>query len=161
MHLAARRFVQSVIGRLRPASNILEIGSRDVNGSVRKLFPNIRYTGIDTTPGPGVDIVADGGRFRWLDCFDLVLCLEVLEHAENARAVCRNAYDLLDPNGVFLVTAAGPERLAHSGVDGGPLRAGEYYRGVTAELLREWLALFAVVLIDVSQPTDIYALAIK
>lgn len=141
---------------------VLEMGSRNVNGSARGLFGGraSRYVGIDLTPGPGVDAVADAAVYQDAAGFDLVVCNEVLEHAASARAICRNAYDLLHDRGVLLVTAAGEGRLPH-GAGGEELNVGEFYRNVTEAELREWLALFTVVLVDVSQPTDIYALAIK
>ena len=37
---------------------VLEIGSLDINGSVRTFFENCDYTGLDVGEGKGVDIVA-------------------------------------------------------------------------------------------------------
>lgn len=167
MHLAAERFVRTMQRWLRFPTHVLEIGSRNVNQSPnRKLFSGKIlfgvYTGIDLQSGDGVDVVADGAEFRpHPDVkYTMVLCTEVLEHTANARAICRNAFDLLCDGGVFLVTAAGEGRIPH-GAAGSDLAEGEFYRNVTEAELREWLALFSIVLIDVSQPTDIYALAIK
>ena len=39
---------------------VLEIGSYNVNGSIRAFFPNANYTGVDLCDGPGVDIVSSG-----------------------------------------------------------------------------------------------------
>ena len=36
--------------------NVLEVGSLDINGSVRELFKNCRYVGVDLQLGPGVDL---------------------------------------------------------------------------------------------------------
>ena len=45
--------------------NVLEIGSLDINGSVRPMFKpfQLTYTGIDMQEGPGVDIVVDAAKF--------------------------------------------------------------------------------------------------
>lgn len=62
---------------------ILEIGSYDVNGSLRAFInPDIRYIGVDTSAGPNVDIVVKPGKPLPLDdnAFDLVLASSVLEH---------------------------------------------------------------------------------
>lgn len=63
---------------------VLEIGSRDVNGSPRELFADAsEYIGIDQCPGPGVDRVLSGhdlGSVFEAGVFDSVLCFETLEH---------------------------------------------------------------------------------
>jgi len=41
-------------------AKVLEIGSLDLNGSVRRFVSNCAYTGIDVAPGEGVDIVCRG-----------------------------------------------------------------------------------------------------
>jgi hypothetical protein len=40
---------------------IVELGAADINGSIRSFaHPEACYVGIDTAPGPGVDLVANG-----------------------------------------------------------------------------------------------------
>ena len=44
---------------------VLEIGSRNVNGSLRNIIKNyepLSYTGIDIIDGEGVDIVCDANE---------------------------------------------------------------------------------------------------
>ena len=48
-------------------ARVLEVGSLDLNGSVRRFFSNCAYTGIDVAPGKGVDIVCQGQEFRGPD----------------------------------------------------------------------------------------------
>lgn len=59
---------------------ILEVGSKNVNGSVRELFRSADYIGVDLEPGVGVDRVMNAAHMTWVNEFDLVLCLEMLEH---------------------------------------------------------------------------------
>jgi hypothetical protein len=66
---------------------------------------------LDVLPGAGVDIVADAGDWDPGLQFDVVLCTEVLEHAPNAEQVVANAYRLLAPGGVFIMTCAAPRTL--------------------------------------------------
>ncbi len=86
MHPSVMTWVASIADRdgLRERKNILEIGSYNVNGSVRDLFPkHLHYTGIDVVPGPGVDMVTpDMGSFPdgWTNSFDLIVSTEALEH---------------------------------------------------------------------------------
>jgi SAM-dependent methyltransferase len=63
--------------------SILEIGSLDVNGSLRNHSPKVnRYIGLDFSPGEGVDHVITGLDPWPVDdsSFDLVIASSVLEH---------------------------------------------------------------------------------
>lgn len=120
--------------------NVVELGSRDVNGSVRPLFEGCDYTGVDIARGPGVDIVADGATWQPDgEPFDVGLCLEVLEHAPEPTAIVANLRRIVKPGGIVIVTAATDPRAPHSGTDGAALRAGEYYANVPAWALLTWL----------------------
>jgi SAM-dependent methyltransferase len=141
---------------------VLEIGSRDVNGSVRPLFPGRRYIGSDIEPGDGVEIVASGAAVTLPEPAAVIVTTETLEHTPDGEAICRNAYRLLQHGGVFIVTCAGIGRIPHSAVDGGPLRAGEFYANVSEADLWAWLSDFAEVSIEENpEAGDIYATAVK
>lgn len=162
MHREAYEFVQGVVREMEPPKRVIEIGSYDVNGSVRDLFPESDYTGIDVRPGRGVDMVADGAEYLHPEPVEAVVCCEVLEHAPNAGEIIRNAWRLLDRHGVLIVTAAGTGRSPH-GSDGGPV-GGEFYRNVDQPVLETWLkdAGFSRYLIEQNwQAGDIYAVAYK
>lgn len=161
MHDSAYKFCAAMAGVLDPPWTALEIGSRNVNGSVRDLFRCAEYVGVDVLPGPGVDVVADGATFDADWPFDVVVCTEVLEHAADPAALCRNLMALCQPGGAIIMTAATPDRPPHSAIDGGPLRDGEPYRGVTPADLRAWLAGCRAVVIDDSVPGDVYCLAVR
>lgn len=114
---------------------VVELGSRNINGSPRWLFPNADYTGVDIEPGVGVDVVADGATFKPKRKADIVISAEVFEHAPSWRKIVTNAARCLKVGGRGVFTAAGPLREPHSAVDGGPLRAGEWYENVSAAAL--------------------------
>jgi len=166
MHAAAFKFVADAVAAypLRPGLTV-ELGARNINGTIRGLFP-APYVGVDVRPGPGVDVVADGAIWRPDESYGTraarVVCCEVLEHTAAAPVICHNAWRMLELAGVFYVTAAAPGRAPHSATDGGPVRKGEYYRGVAAELLADWLAPFDhhAVLED-PEAGDVYAIAWK
>lgn len=162
MHVAAFEFVREALEATPiPAGLVVEIGGKNVNGSIRSLF-GPSYIAIDRLAGPGVDVVADGAIYEPPEPAVCVVCCEVLEHADEARDLCRNAWRMLAPGGVFVITAAGDGRLPHSAVDGGALRPGEFYRNVTEADLRAWLELFAEVRIETNPVAkDIYAVAVK
>ena len=148
------------------AISVLDIGGRNINGSVRPLFPNASYTVLDIRKDQGVDIIADAAVWhpyprRW----DLVLCCETLEHAPAWREICVTACRALRPGGRLVATMAHTGRPAHSGIDGGPvLHPGEQYQGIDPAALREALeaAGFADIEIDVRpSPADVRAVATR
>lgn len=125
MHPEAREFVHRQVSRLAA----IEIGSLNVNGSIRDLFPHYDYLGLDLVAGPGVDVVADGATFDTPKRFDVAISCEAFEHAANWREVVKNISRLLRPNGIFIGTAAGPGREPHN-CDGTPHSGVEHYENV-------------------------------
>jgi len=140
--------------------SIVEIGSKNINGSVRNLFPNAKYWGIDIAPGKDVDEVADGTVWQPKDKVDLVICCEVLEHLVEWRKLIINAYTMLKDGGIFLGTAAGIGRKQHSAIDGLRLRPNEYYGNISREDLTLALAGFSDISIECNSE-DIYWKAYK
>jgi hypothetical protein len=162
VHLEAESFVALTALRLGPFDSVLELGGRDVNGSVRPYFNGARYVSVDIAPGPGVDVVADATTYRPDERYDAVVCCETLEHAEDADGFVATAWGSLKPGGLFLITAACPPRAPHSAVDGGPLRPGEFYRNVDPALMGSWLVGWKDVDIEVHEDRgDIYGVAVK
>ena len=55
--------------------DILEVGSYDVNGAIRNIFPFCNnYLGVDLAEGSNVDIVLDGDQIDTLNRkFDLII----------------------------------------------------------------------------------------
>ncbi len=129
--------------------DVLEVGSLDINGSVRGLFSGGRYVGLDVGPGPGVDVVCPGEEFDGpADSFDVVLSAECLEHNPNWRRTVENMLRLLRPGGLFLLTCAAPGRPEHGTRRTTPadspltVEAGsDYYRNLGARDLRSVRAL--------------------
>jgi SAM-dependent methyltransferase len=65
------------------AAEILEIGSRNVNGGLRQAAPaDARFTGVDVQAGPGVDVVlGDAYALPFAaDSYDAVVSSSCLEH---------------------------------------------------------------------------------
>lgn len=137
MHPAAFEYVS----RFRSDSNlkIVDVGSRDINGSCRVLFPNADYHGIDLVAGNGVDEVADATVWKPKRLVDMVVCCEMLEHTPQWFDVIAVSYSWLRKGGRLIVTAAGPTRIPHSAVDGGPLHAGEFYENIDPDDLHAML----------------------
>lgn len=139
MHAAAFSFVATAAREFEAKGPVYEIGSRNINGSVRGLFHDVGlYIGIDVVGGPGVDLVADGATYTPPIMPRTVVCCEVLEHTAAAEVIVKQAATVLEPGGLLIITCAGPGRDAHSAVDGGPLRAGEHYRNIHPYEVAAW-----------------------
>jgi hypothetical protein len=164
MHAAAFGYVARVVlgpPPLPPRRAVLEMGARDINGSVRQLFAGARYLGIDLEAGHGVDVVADAQAYTPPFTPDTVVCCEVLEHTPHGAAILANAYRMLAPYGLLIVTCAAMGRAAHSGGDGGPLREAEWYANIGKAQLQDWLRPFATVHLEHRVPGDLWAYAWK
>lgn len=91
--------------------NVLEVGSYDVNGSLRRpildLWHPVKYVGVDIIPGPGVDIISNAENLEKIlnyNSFDVVISTELLEHVKDWRKVISNIKNICKPKGVILIT---------------------------------------------------------
>jgi SAM-dependent methyltransferase len=90
--------------------NVLEVGARDVNGSVRPLIEALgpaSYVGVDLQVGPCVDLLCDATRLeeRFGQArFDVVVSTEMVEHVKDWRGAFHNMKSVLRPGGLILVT---------------------------------------------------------
>lgn len=81
---------------------VLEVGSRDINGSYRPIFEGADYTGLDAVGGPCVDYVpADPYDWKELasDSFDVVISGQTLEHIEFPDRTMAEIKRVLKPSG--------------------------------------------------------------
>jgi hypothetical protein len=104
-------WVAAQVRRFRLAErSVLEVGSRDVNGTVRSLFTG-PYFGIDKGPGPGVDAVVDiespalGLVVKGL--YGVVVSTEMLEHTPRPWIAVRRMAGSLEHGGPLLLTTRG------------------------------------------------------
>lgn len=102
--------VNALAAEFVTGKRVLEVGSRDVNGSVREAvqkFEPQSYLGVDIIAGPGVDVVCKAeeliARFG-RESFDVVITTEVVEHTEHWREVFENLKQVCAPGGLIIVT---------------------------------------------------------
>lgn len=133
MHQQVLDWIGLEASALPPGVDVLEIGSLDINGTVRPLFAGAgSFHGIDLVPGPGVDEVADGAVWHPPRSYDVVLCAEVLEHAPRWPDVVGTMWRACRPGGTLLITCATDPRPPHSAIDGLDVRPDEHYANVGA-----------------------------
>lgn len=148
------------------AERVIEVGSRNINGSIRPVFePHAKaYIGVDVAEGSGVDVVADACTWRPDAPADLVVCMEVLEHCELAPMLIMSMFGMLRPGGILIITAAGPARAPHSAVDGGGLRSDEFYANIYDDELLDWAVMAGAEDVRVEfgrDRQDVYAFIVK
>jgi SAM-dependent methyltransferase len=161
MHVSAYQFFEDRAAALPHSRFVVEVGGRDVNGSIRDLFSADRYLCIDLHPGANVDIVADAMVWRPTAAPDLVLCAEVLEHVPQPGLLVSAMRRWLAPGGVLLLATVGHPWPEHSGYDGGPLRPGEYYGGIEYQMFANWMDLFREYSYECGDNGDRFLVGIK
>ena len=135
---------------------VLEIGSQNINGSVRKFFPEpTEYIGVDLIEAPGVDLVAEGQKVTFDHAFDVTISTECFEHNPYWSPTFYNMVAHTRPGGLVLMTCASrgrtPHGLRESHPDDSPgtiARGWDHYRNLTeADFkhmpLQKWFAAYA------------------
>lgn len=130
MHPEVYTYVKDAVNRIEtPISTVVEVGSYDVNGSVRRLFSGTQYVGIDVRPGRGVDVVANGAEWQPPEPVDVVVSTSTLEHTPQAMRIVANMAAMLKPGGTCIITCATDPFPIHS-ADGSTVLGDEFYRSV-------------------------------
>jgi len=116
-HLQQLTFVKTISEHLtRDYRNvkILEIGSYDVNGSIRKFFLNSEYIGADLVDGPSVDIISDGHLLNHKNnTYDITISCECFEHNPYWFETFKNMYRMTKSGGFLIFTCATKGRIEH------------------------------------------------
>lgn len=88
--------------------SVLEIGSMNVNGSLRGAFSfGNPYLGIDIERGPGVDEVMRAADIPSEWRFDVVVCTEMIEHDPTFWLTIKKAHDVLVVGGLLILSTCG------------------------------------------------------
>lgn len=84
---------------------ILEVGSMDVNGSLRPIFKGQDYVGLDMRPGDNVDKVMNAHQL-WptfgAQSIQVVICCDTFEHDDAFWLTLDHIATVLRPGGYFL-----------------------------------------------------------
>lgn len=102
VHILKRHLPQFFTG-----SRVVEMGSLDINGSMRPYFDAARYVGVDVGAGEGVDVVAPG---QLLDhpsgSYDCAVSANCFEHNPFWLETFVNMLRLVREGGLVLFTCA-------------------------------------------------------
>ncbi len=106
--------VKAVLPEFFRARRVLEVGSLDINGSIRGAFEACDYTGADLSPGPGVDIACAGQLLEFpTGHFDVALSCECFEHNPYWVETWANMLRMTRPGGLVLMSCATTGRREH------------------------------------------------
>jgi len=120
-------------------TRVVEMGSLDINGSVRSHFNAAHYVGVDLGAGPGVDVVTPG---QLLDepsgSFDCAISASSFEHNPYWLETFVNMLRLVREGGLVLFTCASTGYREHgtrrSSPESSPLTVEigwDYYKNLT------------------------------
>jgi len=83
---------------VRETCKVADVGSYDVNGTFRTIFPHCTYTGLDIAGGPGVDRVVKPYDFGD-EQFDVVISGSAMEHVEDLKLWAAACISIMKPGG--------------------------------------------------------------
>jgi len=116
---------------------VLEVGSLDINGTIRIFFDHCDYIGCDIGPGAHVDVVCAGQLLDFDDnYFDTVASCECFEHNPHWEDTFRNMHRMTKVGGLIFMSCATTGRPEHGTRSTTPADAphcGDYYRNLTIE----------------------------
>jgi len=128
---------------------VLDIGSLDINGSMGgydycgagpRWLDEIgakEHIGIDIIPGRNVDRVMNAHDLEFKDnCFDLVMCMSMLEHDTDPQSTLNEAFRVLKPGAPFILTTVDETHGEHKHLGGGDT---ETYNFITEKEFKDWL----------------------
>lgn len=119
-------FIKKFINEKKPTGKVIDIGGRDVNGSPKDYFvkAGMEYTCLDLIKGKNVDIVMNADDIPSKlksETYDVVCCLETLEHVKKPWIIIENCKYLLKKGGWLILTAPSINHPKHEW-------PGDYYR---------------------------------
>ena len=116
-------------------SKVLEIGSLNINGTIRVFFKNCNYVGVDVGEGKCVDVICEGQKLDYLDnTFDTTASCECFEHNPFWLETFINMHRMTKEDGLLFFTCATTGRKEHGTKKfnkfASPLTEWEYYKNL-------------------------------
>jgi hypothetical protein len=152
---------------------VLEVGSLNINGTIRIFFTECDYLGIDVGPGNDVDLVCEGQRLDYPnETYDTVGSCECFEHNPYWVETFNNMYRLTKSTGLVFMSCATTSRGEHGTTRTSPqdspltvTNGWEYYKNLTEQDFRKYIdidSMFSEYEFQVGAPHhDLYFYGIK
>lgn len=151
MHKRVSDYCESIKNKFPESfkgKRVLEVGSLDINWSVRGFFEGCEYVWIDLWEWPWVDLVMDFTKdlpnTLW-DKFDTIISTEMLEHCKEYKKALQNMSYCLKSWWLLLITCAWEWRPEHWTTRSSPKSApftNDYYKNILKEDFNEILPYF-------------------
>jgi ubiquinone/menaquinone biosynthesis C-methylase UbiE len=104
MHPQCKQLIERMLPDRK--GEVLDIGSMDINGSLKDMFNECEYTGIDIAEGKNVDVVVQPFSFPFPDeTFDIVVSANCLEHVPEPGLWAKEVKRVLKKGGQLAITA--------------------------------------------------------
>ncbi len=98
--------IENFVKDLKLKGKTLEVGSMDVNGTVKRFFKD--YIGLDMRRGKNVDILGKANKLPFKsNSFQNVLYLETIEHDDSFWTSIPEMIRILKPQGNFVLSGPG------------------------------------------------------
>jgi hypothetical protein len=93
---------------------VLELGSRNINGSVREVFNNCEWVGLDWCVGNDVDVVCKNHDYKGTkDYFDVLISFSTFEHDFYWIESIEHNLEFLKKGGLILFSWCGMSSSPH------------------------------------------------
>jgi hypothetical protein len=110
-HPEQRVFFENICQRFPQYFNqvsVIEIGSLNINGTVRDFYNATQYIGVDVSSGPGVDLICNGEDVDFPDnSFDIAVSAECFEHNPMWLETFMNMYRMASQFVIFTCASDG------------------------------------------------------
>lgn len=104
MHERSNALMGSFSAQVPLGERVLDVGSRDVNGTFRDHFRGRDYLGIDIQSGKNVDVVVEEYRYPFADeSFRYIISGSTLEHVRRPWEWIKEVGRILAPGGKLCV----------------------------------------------------------
>jgi hypothetical protein len=142
------RLNASLASHFSQANRILEVGSQNINGTVRPMFQRAKdYIGIDLGMATSVDWVIPGQLIELPNGWaDITLSTECFEHCREWSNVLLNMIRITRERGLVIVTCAGIGRPTHGTIDSDEVSSPfttSYYKNLGVDDISSKIALGA------------------
>lgn len=118
MHDLNRRFWMMCVEKyhryFHNCPRVLEVGSLDVNGTLRDYCEGIEtYIGVDWRPGPCVDVVSLAHDMKFAEPFNSVVSASMLEHDPYWYKSIPNMVNMMRDDGILVLSWGGADNKPH------------------------------------------------